>query len=79
MKTPDEADSTEPVFVISLAASERLTDAHARPWTRVEPCMTGLVASFHTLDAQAQPVRLGVETVGRAFLQYRGHYICEVQ
>ena len=67
MKTPDEADSTEPVLVISLAASERLTDAHACPWTRVEPCVTGLVASFQTLDDQAQPVRLGVETVGRAF------------
>ena len=67
MKTPDEADSTEPVLVISLAASERLTDAHACPWTRVEPCVTGLVASFQTLDEQAQPVRLGVETVGRAF------------
>ena len=49
MKTPDEADSTEPVLVISLAASERLTDAHACPWTRVEPCVTGLVASFQTL------------------------------
>ena len=67
MKTLDESDSTEPVLVISLAASERLTDAHACPWTRVEPCVTGLVASFQTLDDQAQPVRLGVETVGRAF------------
>ena len=67
MKTPDEADSTEPVLVISLTASERSTDARACPWTRVEPCVTGLVASFQTLDDQAQPVRLGVETVGRAF------------
>ena len=67
MKTPDEADSTEPVLVISLTASERSTDARACPWTRVEPCVTGLVASFQTLDEQAQPVRLGVETVGRAF------------
>ena len=67
MKTPDEADSTEPVLVISLTASERSTDARACPWTRVEPCVTGLVASFQTLDDQAQPLRLGVETVGRAF------------
>ena len=78
MKTPDEADSTEPALVISLTASERSTDARACPWTRIEPCVTGLVASFQTLDEQSQPVRLGVVRRDRRS-GFLGHYICEVQ
>ena len=52
--------------MIGPVAPERSSDRRARLWTRVGPGVTGLVASFQTLDDQAQPVRLGVETVGRA-------------
>ena len=66
MNAHEEADSSGPIVVMGVTASERSSGHCARLWTSVGHWRDGKNLERHTSDVGAHMAPLGVETAGRA-------------